>query len=56
MEYPEQHPESEEIVDRAYRADDYHKLANEGNLPSLGPVKQGGIDIVAGNADLRNVI
>ena len=32
------------------------KLANEPNLPALGPVQQGGINIVAGDADLRSVI
>ena len=56
VEHPEQHPEREEIIDRADGADDHHELANEPNLPSLGPVQQGGIHIVAGDADLRNVV
>src|ERR1035437_426897 len=56
MEHPEEYSEGEEIIDRADRTDDHHELANEPNLPSLGPVQQGGINIVAGDADLGNVI
>jgi hypothetical protein len=55
MEHPEQYSESKEIVDRAYRTDDHHELTYERNLPSLWPVKQCAIDIVAGNADFGNV-
>src|ERR1035437_6982632 len=56
MEHPEQHPEGEEVVKRTDRPDDHHELANEADLPSLGPVQEGGINIVAGDADLGNVI
>src|ERR1035437_6793783 len=56
MEHPEEYSEGEEIIDRADGTDDHHELANEPNLPSLGPVQQGRINIVAGDTDLGNVI
>src|ERR1035438_8431854 len=37
-------------------ADDRHELADESNLPSLGPLHHGRIDVVGGYADLRNIV
>ena len=48
--------EGEEIIDRTDGTDNHHELTNEPNLPSLGPVQQGRINIVAGDTDLGNVV
>ena len=56
VEHPEQDPEGQEVVDRADRADDRHELADEPDLPALGPAEQRRIDVVGGDADLRDVV
>ena len=56
MEHPEQNSKSKEVIDRTDRADDGHELPDEPDLPSLRPLHHGGVNFVARNADLRDII
>lgn len=56
VEQPQEDEEGQKIVQRADGADHNHEIADVRNIPAARFLNKGGIDVVGGDRDLRQVI